>query len=84
VQPALEEEGVVVSLHVEAKSDEDLSAFMNALERKGLFSNVWPMERQFNDSELQAVIKGTFGADSKDGVEVQPVRTPVGRGRDRK
>jgi Tfp pilus assembly protein PilN len=60
VQPAIEEAGIVVALNVEARNDDDLSAFMNALERRGTFTHVWPVDRTWDEDGLSAVIKGTF------------------------
>lgn len=80
IQPRLEDEGIVVSLHLESRGEEELSTFMNQLERQGTFKNVWPVERQWGDDLLDAVVRGTFVPDASIHGEAS-VEIPIAPGR---
>jgi hypothetical protein len=61
VQPRLEKEAFIVGVIVEAKRVEDLDAFIEALEEKGSFHDVRPVEEQTNEQNLiQAVVEGIY------------------------
>lgn len=69
VRPRLEQDGTfVVGLAVKARRVEDLDAFIEALESKGSFRNVLPVEEQTADDGLiEAVIEGVYGEPSPGG-----------------
>ncbi|HEX5108010.1 MAG TPA: PilN domain-containing protein [Vicinamibacterales bacterium] len=61
VTPKIDDEGVTVTLSVEAQNVEHLSAFMDALEKSGAFRNVWPTTRQTGDDDvIDAVVEGRY------------------------
>ncbi len=62
VQPRVEKDGsFVVGLAVKARRVEDLDAFIEALETRGSFRNVLPVEEQTDDEGLlEAVIEGAY------------------------
>jgi Tfp pilus assembly protein PilN len=85
VQPALEAQGIVVSLKVAARSDEDLAEFMNGLEGDGMFKDVWPVERHWRDAVMEAVVKGTLTSGAAASAGARPARGSGGsRTRDRR
>lgn len=72
VQPRLEKDGTfVVGLAVKARRVEDLDAFIEALESRGSFRDVLPVEEQTSDDGLlEAVIEGVYeqpGGDTQPG-----------------
>ena len=80
IQPAYEEQNVVVSLHLQSRSDEDISNFMNALEKQGIFSDVWAVERQWGDDVIDAVVKGRFQPGGSTDAASSPIETAASLG----
>jgi type IV pilus assembly protein PilN len=80
VQPRLEQNGTfVVGLTVKARRVEDLDAFIEALESRGSFKNVLPVEEQTaDDGLLEAVIEGVY---EQPAGEAQPAPPAVAQSR---
>lgn len=70
IQPKLEGETFIVSMSVQARSAEDLDAFVEALESGGAFRNVLPGSVQVGEDDLlEATIDGEYA----------PVAAPAAR-----
>jgi len=68
VQPRLEQDGTFyVGIAVQARRAEDVDAFVEALEKSGMFRNVLPNEDRVNEAGLlEAVVDGVYLAAGRD------------------
>lgn len=69
VQPRADDARFIIGAAVEARTVEDLDAFIEALEKTGAFRDVLPVEQRTTDEGLiQAVVEGVY---------IQPARATV-------
>jgi len=83
VQPALEQDGTfTVGMTIEARRAEDVDAFVEALEKNGVFRAVLPHEDRVNDDGLlEAVIDGVYVAAQRDVAQASSSATAPSKGR---
>jgi hypothetical protein len=61
VEPRTDEDRLIIGVVVEARTVEDLDAFIEALEKTGAFSGVLPRQQQTtNDGLIEAVVEGFY------------------------
>jgi Tfp pilus assembly protein PilN len=82
VQPRLENDGAFsVEMAVQARRAEDVDAFVEALEKSGMFRDVLPHEDSVNeDGLLDAIVEGVYLGTSRDVARVSSAAaSPGGR-----
>ncbi len=82
VQPRSENDRFVVGVLVEARSEEDLDAFIEALEGTGVFRDVLPVEtRKSEEGLIESVVEGVYmqpARASESAAQPAAVTTPDG------
>lgn len=77
VQPRVENNRIIVGVAAEARRVEDLDAFIEALEKKGAFRQVTPVQEATNDDGLiQAVIEGEYAPPPRTDDAAPPAAAP--------
>lgn len=67
IQPRSDEGRFIIGVAVEARTVEDLDAFIEALERTGAFRDVLPVEQRTSDAGLiEAVVEGLYVQPARD------------------
>jgi Tfp pilus assembly protein PilN len=60
VQPRTDGGRFIVQIGVEARQEEDLDAFIEALEKTGTFRDVLPTQQAEDDGLIQAIVEGVY------------------------
>jgi Tfp pilus assembly protein PilN len=67
VSPRTDRERLIIGVAVEARTFEDLDAFVEALEETGNFRDVLPVEQRLNDDGLvEAIVEGVYTQSTRD------------------
>jgi Tfp pilus assembly protein PilN len=66
VQPRTDAGRFIVQIGVEARQEEDLDAFIEALEKTGSFRDVLPATQLEEDGLIQAVVEGVYAAPARE------------------
>jgi hypothetical protein len=77
VQPRVEKNRIIVRVVAQARRVEDLDGFIEALEQKGAFREVTPIQEATNDEGLiQAVIEGEYAPPPSIAEAAPPAEAP--------
>ena len=60
VQPRTDAGRFIVQIGVEARQEEDLDVFIEALEKTGTFRDVLPVQQAEDDGLIQAIVEGAY------------------------